>query len=347
LFAPALPDASEFDTYAYFELDPDWSGSNHRDPHGPANLLLIYKFCELVDMQILQNAHRSTAFCVSELPESRIQAAMLLGAYMIMRHDVHPDDAMNRLAPALVGVNSAFRDAYSDSNRNRLQLRDCLGALHRSRNLGWIRFADSGDHGDDASFDPEEYAYFDNLLNADLHELVPGRLLVTSCPRLLPDGAMWADRYDAAGRFLARDFSPAFAIDHLAQFDVSLCIRVGVPRYGSDALAGSGLDLLDMYIEDDGVPDQSAVARFLAAVDAAAPRAVVVQGDGMRGPATALAGAYLVRRHGFTGQEAAAWLRMVRPGCVSGEQLRFLVATAAAESAASAAAADSALLPVH
>ena len=318
-----LPDKSINGPYAYFQVGEDITNLNYRDPSGPANLLMLHKFCELVDFQILQNPHRSTALCIDEAPNCRMQATFLLGAYMIMRHDLHPNDALDRLSPILDGVPAAF--PYPDSNNTHecLPLADCLSALHRSRGLGWIRFADGGDDG----FDPEEYAYFDSPLNADLHEVVPGRLLVSSCPRALPGGAGWADRYDDAGRFVARDFSPAHAADHLAQFDAALCVRVGVPRYGRDALDGTGLGLLDLYCEDTPAgPPAETVARFLGVVDAAAPQAVALQGDGCCGPASALAGACLVRRHGFAAREAAAWLRLVRPGCVSGEHLPFLTA---------------------
>ena len=133
-----------------------------------------------------------------------------------------------------------------------------------------IRDSDNPDDGGDDGFDPEEYAYFDSPLNADLHEVIPGSLLVSSCPRALPGGgAGWADRYDAAGRFVARDFSPAHAADHLSQFDAALCIRVGVPRYARDALDGTGLGLLDLYCKyTPAGPPAEAVARFLGEVDA-------------------------------------------------------------------------------
>ena len=217
LLCSFLPEQSDEDPFAYFQVGEDITRCNYRDPNGPANLLAIHKFCELVDLQILRNPHRSTAICISEEPGSRCQAAFLLGAYMIMRHELFPEEAMERLAPVVDAESASLPYLETDVEGESLPLRDCLRALHRCRGRGWIRFADGGDDG----FDPEEYAYFDNPLNADLHELVPGRLLVSSCPRSLPGGAAWADRYDAAGRFLARDFSPAYAADHLAQFEAA------------------------------------------------------------------------------------------------------------------------------
>ena len=336
VFITTLPRACPAAPFAYFQVDEESFRYNNTDPLGPANVLILHKFCQLVDHQILQNNHRSTAFCSSKAPDSRVQAAFLLGAYMIIRHDLSPNDAIERLF-SVSGGDAAFFDALGDRNVYNTTIRDCLGALHRTRRMGWISFADrDANQGSDRSaFNPDEYAHFDSPLNADLHEIVPGRLLLSSCPRDLPDGAAWADRYDSAGRFVVRDFSPAFAADQLAQFDTALCVRVGVPRYGRDALDGTGLGLLDLFCEDAPVPEPAAVDRFLAAVDAAAPRAVALQGDGRRGPAAALAGAYLVRRHGFTGREAAAWLRMVRPGCVSGDHVRFLCAQEEMANAAS------------
>ena len=303
----------------------------------------MHKFCETVDLHVLQNSHRSTALCIGGSPSDRIQATFLLGAYLVMRHALHPDEAMQRLAPVLPDGPAVFRGPF-DSQSNSLPLRDCLAAMHRSRALGWVSFSEI--HSDDAAFDPDEYAHYDSPLNADLHELVPGRIVAAPCPRALPAGAAWADRRDAAGRFVARDFSPAFAADLLAQFDAALCVRVVGPcgDGSEDGLVGAGLGpVLDLPCGPGSAPDPDTVARFLATADAAAPRAVALLEDGGRqGPAGALAGAYLVRRHGFSACEAAAWLRIVRPGCVSGEELPFLRAqeeqfTAAAAAVAAAA----------
>jgi hypothetical protein len=332
----AVPENCPAAPYHYFEVGEEILKCNYRDPDGPANLLMLYQFCELVDLEILQNSHRSTALCSGEEPSDRVQAAFLLGAYMIIRHDVSADNAMERLSPALADISAAFHVPDGSGDSACLPLRDCLAAVQRTRGLGWIAFAKGQEAGEaEADFDPEEYAYFDNPLNADLTEVVPGRLLVSSCPRVLPDGAEWADRFDAAGRFVARDFSPAYAADHLAQFDTALCVRVGFPRYGRDVLDGTGLGLLDVYSEDAPSPSPATVDSFLAAADAASPRAVALQGDSRSGPAAALAGAFLVRRHGFAAREAAAWLRIVRPGCVAGGLLRFL---STQEQAAAAAA---------
>ena len=226
---------------------------------------------------------------------------------MLMRHDASINDIMERLDSVVgsSGFGFGYESCAPPGASPTLSVRDCLEALQRSKSLGWTGFADD-------DFDPEEYAHFDNPLNADLHELVPGKLLAMPCPRQLDSPTGWEDCF-VQGRFHHRRFSPAYCADILAQFDTSLCVRLGMPSYGREALEGTGLKLLDLFCEDGDAPDRAAVDRLLAAVEAEAG-AVALQSEGRPGHAAALAGAYMVWRHGFTGRQAAAWLRIVRPG---------------------------------
>jgi hypothetical protein len=294
------------DQYGYLQVTNDIS-----DAFGPANLLSLYQFCKMMDEHIANNAHRSTALWAGQTRETLSTAAFLLGSYMLMRLDAKVGDIMERL-DAVAGCTFGFKDAAHANHSSAftaaspmLSVRDCLEALQRSKSLGWISFADDG-------FDAEEYAHFADPLNAGLHELVPGKLLATPCPRLLHSPAGWEDSF-AQGRFHHRSFSPAYYAGILSQFDVSLCVRLGMPRCSRQAVEETGLRLLDLCCEDGEAPDRAAVVRFLAAAGAEAG-ALALQSEGRPGHAGALAGAYLVWRHGFTGRQAAAWVSVVRPG---------------------------------
>ena len=55
--------------------------------------------------------------------------------------------------------------------------------------------------------DPAEYAHLDSPLNADMHEVVPGRIFAMRGPLDLPRGALWRDARDERGGFGHRDFT--------------------------------------------------------------------------------------------------------------------------------------------
>jgi cell division cycle 14 len=181
----------------------------------------------------------------------------------------------------------------------------------RAKELGWVCFKDGG-------FNLEDYEHLDCPLNADLHEVVPGKFIAMRGPRSLPDGAHFKDTPSGA-----RNFSPAHYADILHQFDVSLVVRLNEAEYDSAEFEAEGIAVAALPFPDCSTPPPDVVAQFLAIADAV-PGALAVHckaGLGRTGPLIAL---YMMRRHGFTARAAMGWLRVVRPGSVIGEQQHFL-----------------------
>jgi hypothetical protein len=292
------PDSS----YVYFGIDDSVVDSSKL--RMPCTLLDFHTFFHIIDDQVLKNSSRSNVLCAEESAESQTAAALLLGAYMIMRLDMRPGHVMWRLNTALQRRFVSF-DCVRTMQIFELKLEDCLDALGKAKTLRWVDFSEDG-------FDPEEYKHLDSPLNAGMHEMVPNKLFVMPMPRLVSSDSGWEDVY-AEGRFIRRDFSPAYFADILSQFDVSTCVRLASAEYGAEALEGTGLALEDLPCEDCLVPPPDVVARFLAIVEGA-PGPVAVQGHVELGVGGTLIGLYMMKHHGFGGREACAWLRMVRPG---------------------------------
>jgi hypothetical protein len=191
-----MPTDSPDSPYAYFEIDQDLTYDPFFDDFGPMNLLMIHRFKHKLSTIIYSNAHRSTAMWVGRSPEARTNAALFLGSYMVMSLDFSPTTAEQRLAP-LCAI--AFRDVLpplspAECVRRRTQsklsvqgtstyaggfklsVRDCLEALQRAKELRWLRLSESEANDDPCSgaFDPEEFEFLDNPLNADLHEVGRG-----------------------------------------------------------------------------------------------------------------------------------------------------------------------------
>ncbi len=199
-----------------------------------------------------------------------------------------------------------------------LTLRDVWGGLHRSKECKWI---DRPSH-DSSPFwgqiDIEEYENYDAPTNADLHEIVPGKLVAFRGPHDL-GGAMY---YDDPVKW-TRKFSPAYYVETFQELGVTDVVRLNNAEYLAQDFEDAGIRHHDLYFEDCTEPPGPLIAAFLGIVDAARG-AVAVHCKAGLGRTGTLIAVYLMRSHGFTARTAMGWLRLMRPGSVIGRQQSFL-----------------------
>ena len=279
---------------------------------GPVVLGSIHRFCGILAKEIdsnlgipivLENRSDSVGFT---------NIVFLLGSFMLLKLGSNLEEVIScfKFAERLC---TPYGDATSDSFE--LHLRDCWGGLKRAINLGWF-------FPGDTHFDLAEYEHFASPLNADLHEIIPGKLIAFRSPKEMPDGVSFRD-VGREDRFCHRDFSPEHYIDALQQFDVKAVVRLNQPEYKREALLAAGIAVADLYFPDCCCPPPDVVAKFMMIAEAVGgPIAVHCEaGLGRTGTMAAL---YMMTHHGFSAREAMGWLRVVRPGSVLGAQQRYL-----------------------
>ena len=304
-------------------------------PHETPNSLGdIYTFSQSILAARHDHPGKTLVLCAEHDPEMVTRCALLLGGFLIVCDGL----AVAQVTEVFHSVSHRFVPfQHSSRASDAVQVTDCWRALHRARQHGWIDFT-SDDVDVDRCIDMCEHLHYDHPANGGLHVLVPGMLLAIACPRDLPAAVTWSD---VGG---VRRFAPAFYTDILGDFGVRLVARCGGLPYDTRALVECGIAVEDLREaptqcadgydatahssnsaeeaeEEEGGPTAGLsvlrAADRLMTLARLTPGAIAMHGGKPCGSLGAggqmLAQTYLIRRHGFGGPDALAWLLIAHP----------------------------------
>ncbi|GJP70831.1 hypothetical protein CLOP_g1726 [Closterium sp. NIES-67] len=267
---------------------------------GPLSMACVHRYCDQMDhaMQEARGEGRRVVHICSSAPHKKANAAVLLAAYLILRHAL-PADAAHAVLRPLEPL-AAFRDASSGACTFHLAVLDCCKALERAQRVGLT-----------AGFSVLEY---ERLEQADLTWMVPGRLLAFSTPA--DDAASAVEGY----------LAPEDYVQYFRQAGIAAIIRLNRRVYDKRRFTRHGFAFYDLYFTDGGAPSDGILERFFAVVEGSNGPVAIHCKAGL-GRTGVLVGCYLMKHCGMTAREAIAYTRLVRPGSVIGQQQHFLAHT--------------------
>jgi cell division cycle 14 len=302
--------------YIYVEFEHEIQYIPFTDDFGPMNLQATNIFCNKIEVSLEAHSDHNLAVICNADSRSVTNAVFLLGSFLIMKQNYDIQAVIDALEP-IMSKTVSYRDVSPGQQNFNLFVEDCWRGLCRAKQLSWVNFRNG-------SFDEQEYASLDNPLNADMHEVVPGKFIAMRGPRDLPEGRRWVD-VSVKGQFSHRNFSPQHHAEILRQFGVQAVVRLNEPQYARSSFTDAGIAVADLSFEDCTPPPVDVAAKFLAIAEAL-PGALAVHCKAGLGRTGTLIALYMMKHHGFTAREAMGWLRIVRPGSVIGEQQDFLCA---------------------
>ena len=276
----------------------------------------VVEFCKLVEAH-LASTDKDVCITTSSGSKSLTNAVFLIGAYLLMSLNCDLKSVQEQLQP-LLRASVTFKDVSPGAQNFGLRIEDCWGGMLKAKQLGWVTFTAN-------RFDLERYTHYDNPLNADLHEVVPGKFVAFKGPKDIPGGRPYADVRAPDGGFSHREFAPCYYIDILRSFNVQAVVRLNEPKYDAAVLVKGGIAVADLSFDDCTPPPPDVVATFLTLAEAL-PGALAVHCKAGLGRTGTLIALYMMKHHGFTAREAMGWLRVVRPGSVIGQQQQYLCA---------------------
>ncbi|KAI1900162.1 hypothetical protein AGOR_G00047170 [Albula goreensis] len=288
----------------YFCIDDELSYENFYADFGPLNLAMFYRFCCKLTKKLksLTLAKKKIIFYTCGDQKKQANAAYLIGSYAVMHLQKTPEEAYS----LLISRNATylpFRDASFGTCMYNLNILDCLRAISKALQFGWLDFS---------KFDVEEYEHYERAENGDFNWIVPGKFLAFSGPH--PKSKI-ENGYPL--------HAPEAYFPYFRKHNVSTIVRLNKKMYDSKRFTDTGFEHHDLFFVDGSTPTDAIVTKFMNICESA-EGAIAVHCKAGLGRTGTLIACYMMKHSRLSAAEAIAWIRICRPGSVIGPQQNFV-----------------------
>ncbi|KAJ8413997.1 hypothetical protein AAFF_G00065950 [Aldrovandia affinis] len=288
----------------YFCIDDELSYENFYADFGPLNLAMFYRFCFKLTKKLksLTLSKKKIVFYTYGDQKKQANAAYLIGSYAVMHLQKCPEEAYS----LLVSRNATylpFRDASFGTCMYNLNILDCLRAVSKALQFGWLDFS---------KFDVEEYEHYERAENGDFNWIVPGKFLAFSGPH--PKSKI-ENGYPL--------HAPEAYFPYFRKHNITTIVRLNKKMYDSKRFTDTGFEHYDLFFVDGSTPTDAIVTKFMN-ISENAEGAIAVHCKAGLGRTGTLIGCYMMKHYRLTAAEAIAWIRICRPGSVIGPQQNFV-----------------------
>lgn len=287
-----------------FCIDDELAYENFYADFGPLNLAMFYRFCCKLTKKLTSFtlAKRKIVFYTCGDAKKQANAAYLIGAYAVMHLQRSPEETYE----LLVSRNSTylpFRDASFGTCMYNLNILDCLRAVHKALQFGWLDFS---------KFDVEEYEHYERAENGDFNWIIPGKFLAFSGPH--PKSKI-ENGYPL--------HAPEAYFPYFRKHNITTIVRLNKKMYDAKRFTDSGFDHHDLFFVDGSTPNDAIVRKFISICESA-EGVIAVHCKAGLGRTGTLIGCYMMKHYRMTAAEVIAWIRICRPGSVIGPQQNFV-----------------------
>lgn len=263
---------------------------------GPVDLSVVCRFCELLrakrTSKKLEDKH--LVYVTDDVAEHRTNAAFLICSYLVLEEGFSPQKAWEPFSKIRPSPFVPFRDASETPALYTLGVLDILKALTRAVALGWYN---------NSTFDVMQY---EKLAKRDISRICP-KVLLFSDPGRKRGDEDWDDLTDL-----------------LKKNGVTLVIRANCEsKYSPRQFQERDMRFLDCRFEARQTPCDETVKLFLSAL-AEEQGAVGIHCQTGRNRSGTLTALWMMREHKWSPNEAMAWIRLVKPGSIVGQQQNFI-----------------------
>ncbi|KAG9014961.1 cell division control protein 14 [Tulasnella sp. JGI-2019a] len=341
------PTSDENATYYWFTIDDDLPYLSFFEDWGPLNLGQVYKACILIH-ELLEDKelkpHRLVLYSSSD-PRRKANAALLMALFVQIVQRRQPWEAFHPIAEMEF---MPFRDAGRGRSDFNLSIQDCLYGFWKATQYGLC---------DLNEFSLEDYEYYEKVENGDWNWITPHFIAFASPVDTVwmrnggPSAATNGNSRAGSSQPQSRGQTPGGTqsnglsssgstsslqkklptpflncLEYFNERGIKSVVRLNNPLYDKNTFIEKGFEHIELYFDDGTNPTDEIVRKFLDLSDKTIESGgvVAVHCKAGLGRTGTLIGAYLIYKYGFTANEAIAFMRIVRPGCVVGPQQQYM-----------------------